>query len=276
MIRKGLAFGLLLGLVFCAWAKSEPVDVIVIVDQDCEFCSVSMPKEFLRDKFDNLNFKDIDYKEAQAVKIIKKYKVNYLPCFMFSSAIKKTKNYSKIEKFFQTKKRKIFLTKERSGIFRFLNRKKEDKKIDYFLDFFEDNSSDIFNGLEELAKAGNFKLNVYFLNFTNPGYGYPHQEINTALLVKKLYPDKLFSFLRHRLINIKDVSCSDSLESVGIDAAKIKESNDEATLSELNKENYSFIEEIGIKAGNVVLVENNRIFKIFTPDQEVLKKLFRR
>ncbi|MEM7816759.1 MAG: hypothetical protein QXZ20_02480, partial [Candidatus Aenigmatarchaeota archaeon] len=203
----------------CNYLLKKPIEITVITDKNCNICSTQVSQEFLKNYLDVVQFKMLHYEDQEAKNLIKKYSINTLPCFIFPKDIKNEQNFSKIYQLLEEKD-EVFISKdELSGVFCFLNQEKIPKQIDLFLYLYSPEAKKILNKFLEISKKNGFNLNIYFsLSDTK----YLKDEIKIALAVKKLYPDRFFSYLSNRLKNINSIHWFDSLEK-DMDYIKIKE-----------------------------------------------------
>ena len=64
-------------------------------------------------------------------------------------------------------------------------------------------------------------------------------------------------------------------DEVGISYEKIKEFMSSPAMGGVVERNQKFVQELTVRNGNVILVKNNRIFKVFSIDKEELKSFFK-
>jgi len=260
----------------CLYSEPNRIDALLITDTACPFCITDVTQNLLKEVFLGINFKVINYTEPQAKELIKKYNITTLPAFILPQEIKKEKEFSKITKFIDEKDGKFLLKPQLSGLFMLLNRKEISPRIDYFVNLYEPSMLPVFNDLASFCKKENIKLDVHFFINEASTYGYPKEEIRMALAVKKATPDKFFEYIAKRLTDIRNTSWTDSLEALGIDYNKIKETAKSKDMDKMVKDNDKLVSELNINYGNAILVNNNKIFAILKVKPEDLKKLFRR
>ncbi len=104
--------------------------------------------------------------------------------------------------------------------------------------------------------------------------GYPLEEMDAALAVGTVAPEKLNDYLLLRSRQIRQGSWVTTLDELGIDYKKVKEVMQSKTIEQLTAQNNKLAEELGIAEGSVVLITNNRIFKAFDINQDLLQKMF--
>jgi hypothetical protein len=230
----------------------------------------------LSDLFVGINFKVIDYKTSEASELIKKYTIASLPAFVIPEEVKKNVNFPKVADFFEEKSGKIFPKKELSGIFLFLERKEIPNRLDLFLNLYEETAPAVLTDLRAFSLKENINFNVYLVfpkktKFT----GYPQEEIKIAYAVKKVSPAKFLDYLTVRVSDITTKSWIESLEACGLDYKKIKAAADSKEVVRLISENDKIVKELDVTLGNVILVNNNRIFKVFQINPAELEKFFK-
>ncbi|MBU1367657.1 MAG: hypothetical protein KKB89_03405 [Candidatus Omnitrophica bacterium] len=256
--------------------KEGKHEVILITDKECPFCSIEAPKKFLKDTFAGIDFKILHYQDKTAEEIIKKHGIESLPLFILPSRIKEEKEFPKIANFLEEKEGNLFLKKELSGVFFFLNRREIPQKIDFFLDFYERGTEKIFKDLLDFSKSNKITLSAHFIISRKFKGQHPEAEINIALATRKLYPRKFFTYLEERLtdINITGISWPESAAEAGINYKKIKKFVKSKMTEQLFAENQEFLKELEISEGNVILINNNRLFRAFAVNKEELKEFF--
>jgi len=167
----------------------------------------------------------------------------------------------------------FLLKPQASGIFMFLNRSYVADQIDYFFDFYDVRTAKTFPVLWDFCKKRKVNLNIVFVVPTKNVFGYPEQEIKSALAVQKLYPQKLYEYLTERINFIETIDCTTSLGKLGMDFKAVSAQFDPNVCGVLFKNNAALINEIGITNGNAILVNNQRLFMIFEAKQEDFAKV---
>jgi hypothetical protein len=104
--------------------------------------------------------------------------------------------------------------------------------------------------------------------------GYPEEELKIALAVKKDFPKEYLKYLALRVKDIQKTSFIDSLQALGLDYKKTADLAKSGDIQSLIKENDKLIKELSVTDGNVILINNNRIFKVFQIQEKDLKKFF--
>jgi hypothetical protein len=91
--------------------------------------------------------------------------------------------------------------------------------------------------------------------------------------VEKIYPDELGAYIDLRAKKASDIYWQDSLKKLGIDFEKIKVLAKSDQADGMVKDNMELSKQLGIVDGNVILVENQKVFKVLKVDKEQIKKL---
>lgn len=260
----------------CIYFEPNRMEALLITDTACSFCVTESTQKILKELFLGINFKIIDYKDKQAKELIKKYGITSLPAFILPNEAGKEKEFPKISKFVNEKDGKFLLKPELSGLFMLLGRKEMPKRIDYFVNMYDPSMLPMLNDLISFCKKENIKLDVSFFVPETVNYGYPKEEMRIALAVKKAAPAKFMEYVAKRLTDIRNSSWSNSLEALNIDYKKISETAKSKALDKMVKENDELVSELNINYGNVILVNNNKIFTVLKIKPEDLEKLFRR
>jgi hypothetical protein len=260
---------------YCDYYFPQEVTVKVITDKKCAFCNVKGGKANVSDVFAQVNFVEFDYREKEAKKFIKEYKINTLPCFIFPSNIKKERFFAEIEGMFEEREDKLFLLKEFTGTFLLLNNKKIPRKLDLFLNLYNKDAAVNLKEVMAFSRENRINLNVRFVVPEDKGLRYIEDEVRIAQAVKQAYPKKFLKYVTGRLNNIDNIYWIDSLEDVGIKYGRIKNVIKSAKVDKLIEEDSAVAEDLSIGAeGNVIFVNNNRIFTLFGVKKEELEQLF--
>jgi len=256
--------------------ETKDVKVLVITDKDCSFCDIQIPQKVLKNKFAGIEFKIVDYKDKKAKKLIAQHKIQTLPSFLFDPLVKEEKDFDKIEFIFEEEKNeKLLLKKEMSGICLYLEREKISKKIDLFLDFYEEGTSEILDALISFSKESEISLNLYFVISQNEKVGYPKEEVRVALAIRELYPNEVNNYVYRRIKGVKSSSWIDTAEKEKLNYKKIRELMISPEMDQFISRNQALAEELMVGDGNVILINNNTIFKIFNINKEELKSFFK-
>ncbi|MCK9573389.1 MAG: hypothetical protein M0R20_03185 [Candidatus Omnitrophica bacterium] len=260
----------------CAYFEPNKTETLLITDTACAFCVTEPTQNLLREMFPGMNFKAIDYNAPYAKELIKKYSITSLPAFIMPREIKTEKEFSRVARFIDEKDGALLLKPQLSGLFLLLGRKEIPRRLDYFVNLYEPSALTMFNGLVSFCKKEKIKLEVHFFISEENAYGYPKEEIRTAFAVKKVAPDKFLEYIAKRLNTIKNASWTDSLEALDIDYNKVKKAAKSKNVDRMIESNNKLISELNINYGNVILINNNKIFTVLKIKPEDLKKMFRR
>ena len=246
---------------------------LVITDSGCSLCSTELSRNALKDIFPELSFEIIDYQQQKAQQMIKEQGISTLPAFILPFELKQHHNFDKLGRFFKEKHGKIILDKEITGVFFFLDRKEVPRRIDYFLDIYDGDAAGVFQALTKFAKNNNIEVDIHLVFPQNPAHGYPEEEIKVALAVKITHSEKFIDYLEQRVNSVKTKGWMTSLEELRINYPRIKEVLDSPIVSELIDDNRVLVDELDVRDGNVIFINNNRMFKIYQADDEILKQL---
>ena len=261
----------------CAYFEPQKFEAILITDVNCKFCSTQFSENMLKDLFAGINFKVIDYKNNEAIELIKKYSITSLPAFILPEEVKKNAGISNVSDFFDEKNGKIFPKRELSGMFLFLERKEIPGRLDFFLNPYKQEALGTLKDLIQFSLKNKVSLNVYFIfEKTADTVGYPQEEVEIAYAVKKVFPGRFMDYLLVRLGDIKTKSWVESLEACGLDYKKVKAVANSKEVANLISENEKMLKSVNITSGNVILVNNNRIFKVFQVKPADLEEFFQK
>lgn len=258
----------------CIYKEAQKIEAKVISNLNCPFCSIEVTQKILTSSFPGINFTVIDYQDKEAKKLIAEYGLDTIPSFILPIEIKKEPIYAKIKNFFDEKKDAILAKKGLSGVFAFLKRKTSPRHIDYFVDFNDEQAAPVFNGLIEFSKENNVTLEVNLIMPPDTAKNPPNEETRVALCVKKVQPDKFAAYVLSRVNNKKTTPWIDTLEEMGIDYKKVKPLLKSPEMESFINKNNKLAKEIMVTEGNVILINNTLIFKVFEIRKEELKKFF--
>jgi hypothetical protein len=258
----------------CAYYEPKKIEALLITDEECKFCATETPRNILKSLFLGINFKIVDYRNNRAKELIKKYSIATIPCFILPAEIKNEEDFDTVSKMFEEKEGKFFLKKELAGLFLFLQRKEVARRIDFFLDLYAQNANKILEDLIEFQKNNKVSLDIHIIISEQENVGYPREELKIALAIKKLFPQKFAAYLKERTKTIRSVSYNDSLNGLGLDYKNILNLSKSKEMEKLIKENSALAEEVSVNDGNVILVNNKRVFKVFQIETKDLKKFF--
>jgi len=256
--------------------ETKDIAAFIITDKNCSFCAIQMPQELLKSKFPGIKFETVDYKEKQGKELIAQYKIQTLPYFLIDLLIKEEKSFGELSFLFEEEEtRKILLKKEISGICLYLKRKEVEKKMDLFLDFYEKGASEVLDALISFSRENKINFDLHLITSQNKKVGYPKEEVRVALAIGELYPNEFNNYIYRRIKDIENSSWIDTAEKEGLSYKEIRALMISPAMDKLISKNKQLAEELMVGDGNVVLIKNNRIFKVFNIDKEELKSFFK-
>ena len=146
-----------------AFASEDGVKpkVTIISMEGCTACDVELIASRVRQNFPGIRVEKIDYKSKSAKKIIAKHNITSLPAFVFNSAISVLPAFQRDGKYYQESKEKYILKPEYSGLFYFLDRKENKKRIDIFIDKFSTDSKLYMDEIEQVQKTTSKKVYIH-------------------------------------------------------------------------------------------------------------------
>ena len=253
--------------------KNEKISVTVITDMKCEFCPTDVVQKNLKGYFPQAVFSSIDYRAKPAQGLIAKYKVTTLPCFLIPAEVKNLDGFKNISESLVSSGDEFVLKKDRAGMFLFLGRNYIVNEATYFFDFYDYRTKDTFPILCEFCKEKNIKLNINIIVPSVPVFGYPQQEVTTALAVQKAYPDKFLDYLSERIKTIETLDCTTSAAKMSLDINALNKALEPDEAGKLLKENEALAKELGITNGNALLANNMRLFMIMQAKKEDFAKI---
>lgn len=280
-MKKILSAILLIFVVVVPSAYSKPlagdrVTVSIVTDTSCSYCMVDRPQETVRYYFPGAVFKKIDYRSKDGQAILKKHNSKSLPLITLPLSVAVSPNFKQMSNIISENSGEFLLTSQASGVFMFLGREYVPDRMDYFFDFYDVRTEKTFPILMDFCKAHNIKLNIIFIVPTKPVFGYPQQEIKSALAVQKLYSEQLNDYLLERIKFIETIDCTTSVSKLGMDFKAVLAQSDPRIMGELLKNNEALVKELGITNGNAVLVNNQKLFMVFEAKKEDFAKVMNR
>jgi len=250
-----------------------PGEIILIADRQSKFCSTAMPEGILASIFPERSMNALDYRDAAAVAIIKKYGVKELPCFLLPEDISQEDNFARISHLLGRNTDKYLLDRSMSGLFLFLERPVKSKQVDYFLNFYSKRAGDILPKLADYCVKNKVELDIHFIFPEKAKFVYQRQEAELALAVKKIAPEKFYDYLYRRLANVTGLYWIDALEDSKVPYHKVKDVVKSAQMDKMIQENAALARELGISDGDVILVNNRRVARLTSVNDADLTKL---
>jgi hypothetical protein len=257
----------------CAYYAAESIQTTIVTDKSCLSCSTTLTESVLKDIFIGMKFNKIDYKSQEGQELIKVYSPPSLPLFIIEEKIDKEKGFDNIKDFTKKDNGAYVLSQGMAGMFMFLDRKEVPKRIDFFIDLYEENMEGVFGKLVDFCKKENITLNTYLVRKEQEGLNYASEEIDVALAVKDLFLEKFSQYILLRSSQIKQTSWVNTLDKIGISYKKVQRKIRSKKMDSLRSKNDEFTKEIGIFEGNAMVITNNRIFKVYDIDFDELKEM---
>ncbi|MFH1768728.1 MAG: hypothetical protein ABH858_06185 [Candidatus Omnitrophota bacterium] len=259
----------------CVYFEGEKINVRLISDSKCDFCSTEKTEQYLLNLLPGVVFNRIDYRSEEAKKLVDKYQIETLPAFLFPPVIEESASFAALA-FHLNKSKDVFLAKrELAGIFLFLNREKSPKRIDTFINLYASDIREKIIALREFCRRYDVKLEVYFVEDKgvkqSPLAVFEREEIERMLAVRELYPDKFWDYFLRRLEDINSGWWIDTMNALEIDHRRVKTLVFSGKMNDIFTKNSRFAEELGVEEGMVLAVNNLRIFRIFKVIPEQLK-----
>lgn len=254
----------------CDYVAAVKIPVSLITVKDCQYCSTAMPEGLIKMIFPGAAIDTMDYRDEKAVGLIKELGIKTLPAFILPGQVKTEKDFAKISSMMEEKAGRFLMLRELSGVFMQLDRQLIKGRLDFFIKLDQAGTGDAVKNLEELAKSDKIDLRIHFSQLDEEA---PLDEVKLALAVKKIYPDKLGQYIDLRAKESSNIYWQDSLKKIGVDFEKIKAVAKSAGAGALVKESMELSKQLGVVDGNVMLVENQKVFRVFKVDKEQIKKL---
>jgi hypothetical protein len=256
--------------------KNEPMPVMVVTDIKCEFCPTDDVQKELKGSFPQAIFSVIDYRSKAAKALISKYGIKTLPCFLIPAEAKNFDGFKNISDSLAPIGDKFILKRDKAGMFLFLGRDYADNEVTYFFDFYDSRTKDTFPLLREFCTEQNIKLKINIVVPSVPVFGYPQQEVVTALAIEKTYPDKFLDYLSERIKTIETLDCTTAAAKMSLDINALSKELEPVEAGKLLKDNEALANDLGITNGNALLANNMRLFMIMKAKKEDFAKIINR
>jgi hypothetical protein len=257
----------------CAYYSAKEIPVQIVTDINCPFCSTELTEKLLKDIFIGVTFIKFDYRSPSAQELIKEHKATTLPLFIADSSLAQAKGFEKVRGLVQKSRDSYVLSADLAGMFMFLDRKELPARIDFFIDLYQSEADLVFDKLRKFSKTEKVFLGIHFIKSTQQEFNYAGEERDVALAVKEAFPEKINDYVLLRSKQIKSRSWVNTLDELKINYKAIQRVLSSKKMEELRDNNNSLIDEIGVKEGNVILINNNKVFKVFDIDPEDLKTM---
>lgn len=264
----------------CVYLEHK-LEIVVITRKNCSFCVTYPTEAFLKKIFPYVSYKFLDYRDSEAKNLIGKYSIKTLPAFILPSEISQEEGFSFIRGQLEKRDDRYILKEETAGMFMFLDRKKIPNRIDVFLDFKSKNVSKILAELKKFLQSNHqVKWDIHFVIFKDKEKGklvvsggkQGLEEVQRMLAVREVYPDKFFDYLIQRFKKIDSSWWPQIMEDLGIDYVKLMEVVDSPKLVKKMEKDANLAEELKIRDGVVILVNNRFVYKVENINEEVLER----
>jgi len=259
----------------CEFTKPMVVSLTVITAKDCFTCDPEATVKFLKTYFPGLVVSSLNYNEGKAKRLVKDLKIGFLPAYILGKEIEKEKSFSGIKDKFE-KKGNYFLAKEDfAGMAYFLNRKKENGRIDLFISLYHKAAAALLENIRS------YNPQVHFLAVKNKdGFEAANsrpevEEYLRSVCVRKYYPEKFWDYIICRARNINSSWWDEC--ATGTDTAKLRACATGAEGASLLEENSALNKELRVMFGPTYLLDNQQIFSSTgSLSKEELKKIFKK
>lgn len=258
----------------CAYYSAETINARIVTDRQCAGCSTLLTEQLLKDNFLGMRFRKIDYADQEGKELIERYKATTLPLFVIDPAIAQEKKFSQFSNVFQKYDDAYVLTTDLAGMFMFLERKEDPRRMDVFVDLYDVGTHNILAKLFDFAETNKINLQTHFLIVNAKNREYADEELGVALAVKELFPQKINEYLLLRAKQIAKTSWINTLDEIGINYKKVQQLLRSTKMETLRQKNSELSKALGVREGNVILIKNNRIFKVFDVNADELKQMF--
>lgn len=261
----------------CQFIETAKVALSIIMPKDCRVCNTEGVIKYLRARFPGLTVTYIDYPGPQADKLIKDFKIIGLPVYLLGKEADKEKSFDSIKDKLQAKGDFYMLEPFASGISYFLDRPREQGKIDLFLSLFAKNTPELLDAIKDFNPQVHF-LAVEIANGFNAAGGISEvEECLRSVCVQKYYPQSFWSYISCRAKNRNSSWWEDCLPNLpNSDIEKIRTCARGKEGEGLLKENIGLNKELKVMFGPTYLMDNYEIFgSEGVPSKDDFRKIFK-
>ncbi len=262
------------GNAACEFPKFTAVPLTIIIAKDCFACDPEPMVKFLKAHFPGLEISLLNSNDNKAKRLLKDLKISSLPAYILGKAIEKEKSFLDLKGRLEKRGDHFIVREEFSGVSYFLNRKKQEGKIDLFISLYYKDAAALLENIRSYNPA------VHFLAIKNKGgfeavNGPPEaEEYLRSACVQKYYPQIFWDYIICRAKKISSSWWDKCAE--GIDAAKIRNCAMGPEGAGLLEANSALNQELKVMFGPTYLMDNQQIFSsLGAPSKEELKKIFK-
>ncbi|MBD3246539.1 MAG: hypothetical protein GF333_05955 [Candidatus Omnitrophica bacterium] len=256
----------------CVYQEAEKYQVTVVKPEKFPFCSVKMPKKFLGEMLPGAFFVDYTGKSPAGRKLIRRHELSSLPAFLLPEKFRSDPVFPRAAQMFEQSHDAWKLKKEFSGVCLLLNREPLPKRIDFFLHMYDPQAAEVLKELDAFRQRHPVTLKVHFILPVRE-FPYARQEAGIARAVQEKSPDKFIPYLLARMNNIDSLYWTDALREIGADPSQIGTAAKTEEITRKIARERNFAKEIGVTEGNVILLENNKLFKTFQIREDQLREI---
>lgn len=258
----------------CSFIKPRQIDLLVITPKKCKACDTEPMINELRKYFPGIAASYLYYPSKKAEKYIKDLNLEYLPAYLLSKDLDKEDNFNLFKDYLDFKGG-FYKTKETySGLGYYLNRPKEQGRIDVFMSLYDKYMEDWLKLLKEYNPIVHFLAVKKNGEFSSAHGDAEIEENLRCVCIQKYYPERFWDYIICRAHNIQSTWWEDC--AVGVDTAKIKYCAQSEEGKKLLEDNLSLNKEIEVMFGPAFLLDNNQAFvSQGMPTKEELRKVLK-
>ena len=259
----------------CLFKEADKINLLIITPRDCSICDPTTVVNFLKKQFPGLVVSYLYYPDEKADSLIRDFAISGLPAYLLDKEIEKEKNFNSLKANLDLKGNFYMLKLNVTGVSYFINRQRQNGKIDLFISLFDKNTPGLLDAIEEFNPIVHFLAIETDKGFDAPGGNFEIEEYSRALCVEKYYQKYFWDYISCRTKN-KDSSWWENCLG-DLDANKIRVCAKGNEGSSLLKENIRLNKELQVMFGPTYLLENQQIFTTQgAPRREDFKKIFKR
>lgn len=259
----------------CLFPEVAKISLTVILPRQCSVCNSDGMVSYLKKQFPGIEASYLYYPDKKAASLIKESKITALPAYLLGKEAEKEKAFDGFKKNLEISGNFYILKSEYTGVSYFLDREKENGKLDLFISLYDKDTKALLDIVKEFIPAVHF-LAVEQNNGFDAAKGNLEVEDDLrAVCIQKYYPQYFFDYLGCRAKNINTSWWQDCASELDMDKISSCARSEEGT--GLLKENIKLNRELKIMFGPTYLKNNQEIFSTQgAPAKEELEKVLKK
>lgn len=269
MLSKKSIFVIVVMAVCWQWFESCPLSFaeehIIITSEEVRATTDEL-KEGIKRVMDQIQIRELNYESAEAKAWIEKLQIESIPYIIFDKGIEKSNKFFELARAGMIERRNgeyVIPDLKLPAEVMFFKRERRPHQLDIFVMSYCPPGNDALRQIDNYLKAHSsaFKVTCHYIaTFRDFGidslHGPPEiREDIRQLLIQKYYPDKIWEYLKmHR----QGRNFEDACKELGIAPSEIEKRWKRGRT--LLKDDFAFVNQLGIKSSPTFLWENQILF----------------